>query len=174
MIVGYLYAVKTGNWILVKRAFDQITTSRFNNNHHKYATTRNKMDAAGEVDALRRSSSVLYQSASKSSRFWFGNIRNIVTICPTIQRQSSISNHFVVYLKVFPNLILLECTFEFNLCLILCSIVEKGKKLKTRIICTIGPKSNNIDTLCEMLDAGMCVVRLNTAHGDFDVSNIVY
>jgi pyruvate kinase len=67
------------------------------------------MDAAGEVDALRRSSSVLYQSA-----------------------------------------------------------MEKGKKLKTRIICTIGPKSNNIDTLCEMLDAGMCVVRLNTAHGDFD------
>lgn len=46
---------------------------------------------------------------------------------------------------------------------------EKGVKLKTRIICTIGPKSNSVDTLCEMLDAGMCVVRLNTAHGDFDV-----
>lgn len=38
---------------------------------------------------------------------------------------------------------------------------------KTRIICTIGPKTNSVEKLEELLDAGMCCVRLNTAHGDF-------
>lgn len=40
---------------------------------------------------------------------------------------------------------------------------------KTRIICTIGPKTNSVEKLEELLDAGMCCVRLNTAHGDFPV-----
>ncbi|XP_049848819.1 pyruvate kinase I-like [Schistocerca gregaria] len=39
---------------------------------------------------------------------------------------------------------------------------------KTRIICTIGPKSNDVQLLCSLLDFGMCCVRLNTAHGDFN------
>ncbi len=39
---------------------------------------------------------------------------------------------------------------------------------KTKIVCTIGPASLNLKTIKKMYEAGMDVVRINTAHGDFD------
>jgi pyruvate kinase len=39
---------------------------------------------------------------------------------------------------------------------------------KTKIVCTIGPGSMNLDTIRRMYEAGMDAVRINTAHGDFD------
>lgn len=41
-------------------------------------------------------------------------------------------------------------------------------KNKTKIVCTIGPASNNPGTLGAMLLAGMNVARLNFSHGDFE------
>ena len=38
----------------------------------------------------------------------------------------------------------------------------------TKIVCTIGPKSENENTLKELLEEGMDVMRLNFSHGDFD------
>ncbi len=39
---------------------------------------------------------------------------------------------------------------------------------KTKIVCTIGPASDSPETVEQMLVAGMNIVRLNFAHGDFD------
>jgi pyruvate kinase len=43
----------------------------------------------------------------------------------------------------------------------------KNKKLKTAIVCTIGPASRPEKTLVRMMKAGMKVARLNFAHGTF-------
>jgi pyruvate kinase len=39
---------------------------------------------------------------------------------------------------------------------------------KTKIVCTIGPASESIDKLKDLMNAGMNVSRLNFSHGDFD------
>ncbi|OCG08088.1 pyruvate kinase [Gilliamella sp. wkB178] len=39
---------------------------------------------------------------------------------------------------------------------------------KTKIVCTIGPKSESKEMLAELLNAGMNVMRLNFSHGDYE------
>jgi len=41
--------------------------------------------------------------------------------------------------------------------------------VKTHIICTIGPATNNKQVMTELLEEGMRVVRCNFSHGDYDV-----
>ncbi|MGL5578190.1 MAG: pyruvate kinase, partial [Fusobacteriaceae bacterium] len=38
---------------------------------------------------------------------------------------------------------------------------------KTKIVCTIGPKTQSEEMLEKLLDAGMNVMRLNFSHGDY-------
>lgn len=39
---------------------------------------------------------------------------------------------------------------------------------KTKIVCTIGPKTENKEVLKQLLEAGMNVMRLNFSHGDYE------
>ncbi|MDX8359313.1 pyruvate kinase [Cytobacillus sp. IB215316] len=39
---------------------------------------------------------------------------------------------------------------------------------KTKIVCTIGPASESVDKLVELMETGMNVTRLNFSHGDFE------
>ena len=41
---------------------------------------------------------------------------------------------------------------------------------KTKIICTIGPSSDNEETLKELMQAGMDVARINFSHGTHEES----
>ena len=38
----------------------------------------------------------------------------------------------------------------------------------TKIVCTLGPASDNLETVCALLDAGMNAVRLNFSHGNHE------
>lgn len=38
---------------------------------------------------------------------------------------------------------------------------------KTKIVCTIGPKTESVEKLTELVNAGMNVMRLNFSHGNF-------
>lgn len=39
---------------------------------------------------------------------------------------------------------------------------------KTKIVCTLGPASESVDTLKQMMEAGMNVARINMAHGELE------
>ena len=39
---------------------------------------------------------------------------------------------------------------------------------KTKLVCTIGPACDNVETLVRMIDAGMNVARFNMSHGEYD------
>ena len=39
---------------------------------------------------------------------------------------------------------------------------------KTKIVCTIGPKTESVETLTKLLEAGMNMMRLNFSHGDYE------
>jgi pyruvate kinase len=44
---------------------------------------------------------------------------------------------------------------------------NKLQMKKTKIVCTIGPKTETKEVLASLLDAGMNVIRLNFSHGDY-------
>ena len=47
-------------------------------------------------------------------------------------------------------------------------LVDKIVMKKTKIVCTIGPKTESEEMLTKLLDAGMNVMRLNFSHGDYE------
>lgn len=48
--------------------------------------------------------------------------------------------------------------------------IEPKDARKTSIICTIGPKTNNVEKLTKLMEEGMNICRLNFSHGSYEVS----
>ncbi|KAK9766015.1 Pyruvate kinase, partial [Basidiobolus ranarum] len=46
--------------------------------------------------------------------------------------------------------------------------VEPSSKRRTAIICTIGPKTNNVEKMNQLRAAGMNIVRMNFSHGSYE------
>ena len=40
---------------------------------------------------------------------------------------------------------------------------------KTKIVCTIGPSTDNYDAVLKLINAGMNVMRVNFYHGSYDL-----
>ena len=38
----------------------------------------------------------------------------------------------------------------------------------TKVVCTIGPKTESVEMLTKLVESGMNVMRLNFSHGDFE------
>ncbi|MDR0482889.1 MAG: pyruvate kinase, partial [Cellulomonadaceae bacterium] len=45
---------------------------------------------------------------------------------------------------------------------------------RAKIVCTLGPAVNTLDTLKELIEAGMDVARINRSHGSFEEHEVVY
>jgi pyruvate kinase len=43
-----------------------------------------------------------------------------------------------------------------------------SRKIRTNIVCTIGPASSSEPVIKHMINSGMSVARLNMSHGSFD------
>ena len=47
-------------------------------------------------------------------------------------------------------------------------MTDKPRFRKTKIIATIGPACDDVDTLTRMIESGMNVARLNLSHGNYE------
>jgi hypothetical protein len=50
---------------------------------------------------------------------------------------------------------------------------QSNAPARTKIICTLGPKSQDPEVLLKLLEAGMNVARLNFSHGSYEVNFFV-
>jgi pyruvate kinase len=48
-------------------------------------------------------------------------------------------------------------------------ITSGAFRFKTKIVCTLGPSSRDLDTLKKLLRAGMNIARFNFSHGTHEV-----